>query len=182
VLVHSSNYSYIDDNRNKQLDDDENLSRYPVATVEGLGAGEVVVIGDPSIFINAMLVKPDNQAFTRNLVRGHETVLLDFSHISGVPPLIAAQLALQRSPLLQIVCGLPLVFVVAYWQRIVSIFDGVLDQFRDRRPATSGPDQEVAERLVAEQFPEWDEERVRSITEEIMGEHQQEGTDGRNRR
>ncbi|WP_436932808.1 DUF4350 domain-containing protein [Halosimplex halobium] len=180
VLAYSSNYSYVDRNLNGELDDSEVLDRRPVATIESLGAGEVVVVGDPSIFINAMIDREDNRAFVGNLVGTHATVLLDLSHTAGVPPLVAVQLALQRSALLQIVTGIGLVLAVSYWRRLLAAGRRLVDSFGGASPPDRDPDTETVEQLVAEQFPEWDRERVRHVTEEIMSKQQQGSTDDRN--
>jgi hypothetical protein len=105
VLVRSSPYAYLDENRNGTLDDDEQLTTYPVVTTEPLGDGRIVVVSDPSIFINAMLDRPDNRQFARTLLSNHETAVLDYSHVGKVPPLTAAKISIQRSPLLQALVG-----------------------------------------------------------------------------
>ena len=54
VLVSSSEFGFLDTNDNGDIDADERLGTYPVATVESVGQGRVVVVSDPSIAINAM--------------------------------------------------------------------------------------------------------------------------------
>ncbi|WP_144905880.1 DUF4350 domain-containing protein [Halobellus captivus] len=105
VLVRSSNFSYRDVDDDGELDDDEPLRSYPVATVEPLGDGDVVVVSDPSLFINAMLERPDNRAFVRALVGTHETVFLDYSNVGERPPLWVALYYLRGSPALQFLFG-----------------------------------------------------------------------------
>jgi len=101
VLVNSSSLSYLDTNRNGMLNGGEQLDSYAVVTVETIGQGRVIVVSDPSIFINAMLERPGNRQFARALLSGHETVLLDYSHGGEVPPLTAAVLTVQQSPILR---------------------------------------------------------------------------------
>ncbi|QLH76884.1 DUF4350 domain-containing protein [Halosimplex rubrum] len=179
VLAYSSNYSYLDENRNGELDDSEVLEQRAVATVESLGSGEVVLISDPSIFINAMLERDGNRAFARNLMDAHETALFDLSHTAGVPPLVAVRLALQQSILLQSVIGVSLVVAISYWQNLLTAGRRLADQFSGGSPPDHETDTEVVEQFVAEQFPEWDRDRIRHVTKEIMSKQQQKGTDDR---
>lgn len=114
VLVASSEFGYLDANRNGELDQREQLRSYPVATVERVGAGRVIAVSDPSAFVNAMLDRPGNRQFAGNVVATGDRVLLDYSHAGSQPPLSVALLHLRRSPLLQgmlvtlVVCGVSL--------------------------------------------------------------------------
>jgi hypothetical protein len=69
--------------------------------VETVGQGRVIVVSDPSLFINAMVDLPGNERFVRALLSGHETVLLDYSHTGDVPPLTAATIAVRQSQVLR---------------------------------------------------------------------------------
>ncbi|MFC7202633.1 DUF4350 domain-containing protein [Haloferax namakaokahaiae] len=105
VLARSSNFSYLDRDGDATLDENETLRSYPVVSVERLGSGEVVVVGDPSLFINSMLERSDNRAFVEALVGQHESLLVDVSHVDERPPLQVALHAIRASPLLQLVFG-----------------------------------------------------------------------------
>ncbi|SFK65091.1 protein of unknown function [Halogranum rubrum] len=117
VLVRSSEFSYLDANRNEQLDDSESLQQYPVVTTESVGDGRVVVVSDPSLFINAMLERPGNQQFTQNLFGAHERVLLDYSHAGKQPPLAVGLLTVRESPLLQVLLGALGLGAIIVWLR-----------------------------------------------------------------
>lgn len=105
VLVRSSNFSYLDTDADGELDDGEALRSYAVVTVEPVGAGDIVVVSDPSLFINSMLDRPDNRAFVEAVIAPHETVLLDYSHVEERPPLRVALYFIRRSNLLQFLVG-----------------------------------------------------------------------------
>ena len=117
VLVNSSPFAYLDTNRNSSLDGTESIRTYPVVTVEAVGEGRVVVVSDPSMFINAMLDRPGNERFVRSVFSGHETVLLDYSHRGSLPPLTAAAIAVQQSDLLRAVVGFAGIGIVALAHR-----------------------------------------------------------------
>lgn len=113
VLVRSSNFSYLDTDADGELDDGEPLRSYPVVTVEPVGAGDVIVVSDPSLFINSMLERPDNRAFVEAVIAPHDTVLLDYSHVEERPPLRIALYVIRRSPLLQFLVGAASLGVIA---------------------------------------------------------------------
>ncbi|QLD88745.1 DUF4350 domain-containing protein [Natronomonas salina] len=105
VLVASSEYSYLDRDGSASLGADETVQSYPVATVESVGQGRVIVVGDPSVFINVMQGQAGNEAFTRALVADANHTLVDVSQ-SSLPPLVAAVLTIRDSALLQVGIGL----------------------------------------------------------------------------
>ncbi|WP_136601171.1 DUF4350 domain-containing protein [Salinigranum halophilum] len=109
VVARTSGFSYLDSNRNGTLDSAEALRSYPVVTVERIGQGRVIVVSDPSLFINAMLDRGDNRAFVTGLVDTHDRVVLDYSHAPAQPPAIVALLTLRDSVVLQILSGSVLV-------------------------------------------------------------------------
>jgi len=119
VLVATSEFAYLDDDRNGEVDDDESLASYPVATTETVGAGRVVVVSDGSAFINVMADRPGNRAFATNVFNGSDTVLIDTSHGGDPPPVISALLTVRNSPPLQgVLVGLALVVVFAWHRRL----------------------------------------------------------------
>lgn len=121
VLAASSEYGYLDHNRNQELDDDETLGTYPVVTAENVGEGEVVAVSDPSIFINVMLERPGNQAFAQGLFALHDNVLFDTSHSTDVPPTAMAVISLRESAALQILLGGGLLLSIAVIHRRPSL-------------------------------------------------------------
>lgn len=117
VLVRTSDYAYRDTNRDGQLSDDEELAAYPVATVEEVSDGQVVVVGDPSIVVNAMIDEPDNAAFLRGLYTDADHVMIDLSHAEELPPLASAAIVLRETPLLQVLVGVSGIGAVALLSR-----------------------------------------------------------------
>ena len=118
VLANSSKFSYLDTNGNAGLDEEERLRARPVVTVEQVGEGRVVVVSDPSAFINAMLERSGNRRLATNVFAAHDRLLLDYSHAADQPPLAAALLTLRSSALLTALVGLVAVTVVGIWIRL----------------------------------------------------------------
>lgn len=165
VLVRSSGFAYLDTDGDEELDDDEALASSPVVTSEPVGDGTVVVVSDPSLLINAMLDREGNRRFVEWLFADREAVLLDYSHTEGVPPLVGAQLTVQRSALLQLLGGLFAVLGVAAWARGRTAAVTERFQRRFRPSAASGPGLEEAALVayVAAEHPDWEEDRVRRV-------------------
>lgn len=177
VLVRTSEYAYLGDEDDEldELDEDDELAAYPVATVEDVGDGRVIVVGDPSVTINAMLDQPDNEAFLRGLAADEERAVFDLSHAGGLPPLAAAALTLRETPLLQVVVGALSIGLVAAVSRrgVGGVGDRLPSGIRNRLPEwvarsdASGPTMSDAERraFLRRRHPEWDEARI----DRVMG-------------
>jgi hypothetical protein len=169
TLVATSGYAYLDANRNGELDEEESLDAYPVVTVERVGSGRVVAVADPSLFINAMLDRPDNRRFVANAFDVHDRVLLDYSHAERLPPLSVALVVLRRTPLLQALVGAGAVVAVVAWGR--GSFAPLVDRLRRDRPpavAASAPDAAAVTERIRRHRPERDRSRDDRGTEGVI--------------
>ena len=175
VLVRSSPFSYLDTNGNGTVDGEETLAARPVVAVEPVGQGRVVVVSDPSLFLNAMVEREGNRRFALNLFAPEERVLLDASH-STVPPLSAALLAVRASPLLGFGLAAVVLSLVGAWgagwtRHLRSLVPARLP-WRDRTGDRSSRAGEVdVEALVAHlrrRHPDWDENRVRRVAQGVL--------------
>ncbi|SDK11330.1 protein of unknown function [Halovenus aranensis] len=175
VLVRSSEFAYLVDDPDEGLDDDDELATYPVATVESLGSGTVVAVGDPSITINAMVGEPNNAAFLEQLYSGTDRVMFDLSHQGSVPPLTSVVLTIRETPLLQTLLGGIAIVTVAGVSRgqtrrlrdrlhRTTIWEQ-LRQRTGRRLATDRQTMATDERAayLRQQHPDWDEDRIERI-------------------
>ncbi len=174
VLATTSSYSYIDANRDETLDDEENMRSYPVLTVESVGDGQVIAMGDPSVFINAMLERPGNRAFAETLLGTHDRLLQDYSHAGELPPLTLAVLILRDSPLLQFLLGLSGLAVIGLVAR-----DAVPARLQTTRDRDTPQDLDRADlrAYLESQHPDWDEERVERVIRGLMSRRGQGGGD-----
>jgi hypothetical protein len=168
VLVNTSEFAYLDRNRNQRLDATEGLGTRPVATVESVGAGRVVVVSDPSVFTNAMLERPGNRQFVETLTRSHETVLIDYSHsVSRLPPLAVGVLIVRDSLPLQVglgVLGLAAIAVVARFRPLHAVSDR-FDRTPDYEPISLSVEEVLT--AVERRYGELDEARVRRVVERL---------------
>ncbi|WP_222912812.1 DUF4350 domain-containing protein [Natrinema sp. SYSU A 869] len=170
VLVSTSDFAYLGPEEDG-LDEQDDLQSYPVATVENISEGQVVVVGDPSITINAMYNEPDNSAFVRGLYTDADHVIFDRSHGTKLPPLAAAMLVIQDSPLLQLLVGTVGIGLVAILSqaRVRSILKGARSKFptrlqssgsRDRRRKRPELSNDERAEFLRSRHPEWDEEQI----------------------
>ncbi|MCX6692468.1 MAG: DUF4350 domain-containing protein [Methanoregula sp.] len=79
-LMQTSILSWIDINGDRRLNSQESVGIYPVLSFERIGNGELIVLSDPSIFINAMYSQDthdNNRDFIQRLVEQNRPVLID---------------------------------------------------------------------------------------------------------
>lgn len=183
-IINSSDVSYLVANDSDTLDDDTELQSSPVVTVESVGAGEVIVVGDPSLFINSMLDESDNRRFVTTLVSQRTHTLLDGSHTASNPPLVGVTLALRSSPVF--VAGfitiLTAVIVVVGRQNRSQILGGqwtttlwsqILSTLSQRQSAglksdSIQADPEALKARLREQHPDWDEDRLNRVIAGVL--------------
>lgn len=177
VLAASSSYGYLDRDGDEALDDAETVARYPVVTVESVGEGRVIAVGDPSLFINTMLELGDNRAFAQALVASHDRVVLDVSHAGALPPLPALVLTLRESALLQAVVGGSLLAALVGRDEIGAAGAEIAQRIGHDDPEPTPRDREAVIRGVAARNPEWDADRVERVTQAIMERRPEGETD-----
>jgi hypothetical protein len=172
VLVRSSEFAYLDTDRDGELDDNETLASRPVVVRERAANGTVYVVSDPSVFINAMLERPGNAQFARNLFADRETVLLDYSHVTGQPPLAVALLTLQESPFWQVLVGSAGIGAIVWGRRLRDVAGGLAERLRRDRPADritlSDADPEEIVAHLQRRHPDWDERRLRRVMRGVI--------------
>lgn len=114
TLVATSEFSYLTTTGTNQSNENHPFRSYPVVVSESIGNGTVIAVSDPSIFINAMQDRADNRAFTEELVTGHESVILDYSHADTQPPIRSALIRVRNSPAAQAGIGLAGLLLVGF--------------------------------------------------------------------
>ena len=184
VLVETSEYAYLGD-ETTDLEDVDTLESYPVATVEDVGDGQVVVVSDPSLIINAMIDQPDNDAFVRGLSDGTETVLIDVSKGDDLPPLIGALLTVRGSVPIQLFLGGLGVGIVITGRsqrgrsavsRARRRLERSSDHTAHRSPLTTLSPPERIE-LLRRRYPDWDDERIERVATVLNRPRVEEGQD-----
>jgi hypothetical protein len=82
VLAVSSSFSFLDLNDNQVWDEEEPTGPLPVISYHNLGEGKVLLISDPSIFINSVKGLEDNHAFIDNIAAiSTSGLIIDQSHL-----------------------------------------------------------------------------------------------------
>ncbi len=82
VLASSSSFSFLDLNGNQIREESEPTGPLPVIARHNLGSGQVIIIADPSLFINGMETLGDNAKFMQNLAAlTSADILIDHSHL-----------------------------------------------------------------------------------------------------
>jgi len=171
VLLSTAPTAYVDRNGNATLDPDESLGTVPVASVERLGSGRLVLVSDASVFTNALLERDGNEAFVTALVGNSSTVLFDQSHGGPVPPLQYGLLVLRTTPAVQFGLGLVAFGIIGFaamgGPRWVGRRIRALGGSGQPGPAVELDDSEIRAHL-ANQHPDWEQDRIRRVTEAII--------------
>lgn len=193
VLAQTSEFAYIDQNQNDQFDQRESLGRRPVLTTEDVGDGQVIVLSDSSVFVNAMLDQDGNTALARALIDDADTVILSSATPQPLPPLANALLAARYSPLLQALLLTALVGGMLVLTRGVSRNHDprpedtpTVSTETPTAPSPAGGDEADATegfiQLLTDKYPEWDREQLRrvvqaTVTDGVMNNDEITGKD-----
>ena len=82
TLALSSSFSFLDLNGNQIWDEGEPTGALPVISHHNLGSGQVILVSDPSLFINSMEAIEGNDSFIQNIAAITTTSLfIDQSHL-----------------------------------------------------------------------------------------------------
>lgn len=105
-VAYSSGFSYLDLNGDGTRDNGEPIGPFPVVAYGSVGSGRLILISDPSIFINSMLGAADNARFVSNLVGSVGPGARIFLHQTLLPVSNLTQ-AKSRLTRLRILAGHP---------------------------------------------------------------------------
>jgi len=82
TLALSSSFSFLDLNGNRIWEEGEPTGPLPVISHHSLGSGQVILVADPSLFINSMETIEGNDSFIQNIAAATATSLyMDQSHL-----------------------------------------------------------------------------------------------------
>jgi len=120
-LIQSSIMSWVDEDGDGRINDEE-MGKYPILVNETLGKGEIIVLSDPSIFINGMRRLEDkwgNDQFIRNFIDEYPDLLVDqinseTTSTSGISSYVKS---LKVTPVLKIILAAILLSLLALFIR-----------------------------------------------------------------
>jgi uncharacterized membrane protein len=122
ALAWSSNMSFLDNNKDGNLDNGETNGPFVVAADYGLGKGTIDLVSGPSLIMNAVPGTNDNSAFITYLINSNGTpdnILFDRSNMPNAP-LDTAKIALANLRKIMsepyiLLSTIALVFVIITW-------------------------------------------------------------------
>lgn len=123
-MLSSSVMSWIDLNGNRKIDDDEQLGSYEVMASDPLFGDRLIVLSDPSVFINTMTDagEPyDNRMLIHNLTAGDGPLLIDetnsrTSDAGGIGEILHV---LKTTDIVKaVLSGVLVLIVVLLWRRM----------------------------------------------------------------
>lgn len=81
TLALSSSFSFLDSDGDGARGDDEPAGPLPVISRHEIGEGQVILVADPSLFINGMDNIAENNNFIRNIAATTSALYIDQSHL-----------------------------------------------------------------------------------------------------
>lgn len=127
VVASSSAFSYLDLNSDGVRDGGDPLGPLPVVGLTTIGRGNLILVADPSVFIDAMLGAGDNGQFVQNLLASPGTdprVFLDGAHLPSsrldetkIGLAFVQQVVAEPGALAALIFILTLIFVSPWWLR-----------------------------------------------------------------
>jgi len=193
VLATTSQFAYVDANRNERFDAGESLAARPVMTREPVGNGTVVVISDSSVFINAMYDREGNQALATWLTADSDRLVVTGASVRPLPRLATLLLWLKSTPaaqavLLGVMSGSLLLvgrprYRTAVLTRVSRGGDdsGVVgtDQVTDRGPdATESAYESGLMSRLRTAHPEWEPDTLRRLVTAVTARRRQSDSTG----
>ena len=83
VVASSSTFSFVDENGDRQPGANETLQSYPVMASVRIERGLLVLVSDPSVFVNEMVDLYDNMRLFQNILRiGGGSIAFDVAHLA----------------------------------------------------------------------------------------------------
>ncbi|MFP4050577.1 MAG: DUF4350 domain-containing protein [Thermoplasmata archaeon] len=165
--MNSSEASWIDRNNNGMNDPGEERRHIPLLTMEEYGEGKLILVSDPSIFINSMREELDNRILTNNILdyasSGRNNIVFDESHreVNLVQGMVyRGQYPSETITFLILVIGLgvSLSIIVPDFKNI--IFKGIMYVLSIFVP--NEEDNDLIDELL-EENPEWDRDKLEMI-------------------
>jgi hypothetical protein len=123
VIASTTPMGWLDLNDDCVINRDEPVGSFPVMASVKYGGGEVLVIGDPDLFINSMQDTGDNHALIANVL-ATGTVYFDAAHGQVVTPLGRAIYIVKNNLVAQLLCtfgALLLVFLAYRYRGVVKL-------------------------------------------------------------
>jgi hypothetical protein len=85
-LASSSPFSFVDLNGNGRASPNETINSYPVIVDTQIGSGWLILVSDPSMFVNEMINLYDNMQLFQNLLKmGGDSLIFDVQHLERAP-------------------------------------------------------------------------------------------------
>ncbi len=161
ALANSSEASWLEDG---------NPRRHPILSIEQYGHGELILLSDPSVLINSMLDKKDNNRFMENVLDylSHERDRIIFDESQREMNLVYSLVYNYRPPsentvFLLIIIGMIVTAVVVSPLNLKKIILLPLSIFKDK-------EQEDLVEKVLKENPDWDKRKLKTIYERFSNE------------
>lgn len=155
ILATSSKYSYLDININNQWDPEEPKGNQPILAQTNIKEGTLLLLSDPSIFINSMINKSNNTQLLKNIIEG-KTVYLDLSHYK---PTIHSQVKTTIQTILNYIYTPEVKYTLATTTTIITLYT-------TRKTKKEKKKEEIDEiEEILRKHPNWDRKTLEKLRE-----------------
>jgi hypothetical protein len=174
VLMNSSEMSWLDENLNGREDLKEPKGPFPVLAIEPYGNGKIVLLSDPSLFINSMKQPLNNSVFRDNLMQyllsGRTTVIIDESHHDSSAPFYIAYLFPSQIGL-DLKAAIVLLVLVAFLIAFTNVPRVIIKKMmrlihRSREPPKEASLSDMIDGIM-EKHPSWSRRKLEQIVQKL---------------
>ena len=134
TLAFSSPFSFLDRNDSGVWEEGETTGPLPVISQHELGSGQVILVSDPSLFINSMEAIEGNDSFIRNIADTTTSLYLDQSHLSPSELHQTKNLLAQTRSLLATPPGTAGLLILALIITLKPVWHKKKEDSQERRP------------------------------------------------
>ena len=167
VLMKTSSASWLDSNENEIQDQGEVQKEFPLLTIEDYGAGQLILLSDPSIMINSMNEKLDNDILVENIMGfvsdGRADVIFDESHreVNLVFDLVYSfRYPSRELSFMMLILAIGVTAMIFVPSLKEGLFSGVVFLLHLFRKEEDRGD--IVEKVLSN-HPDWDEHKLKTI-------------------
>ncbi len=179
TILNSSKAAWLDENENGVKDENEDFEERPLITAEEYGDGELILVSDPSIFINSMQDRKDNGKLTDNILeylsRGRSAIIFDESHreMSFIYSMVYRGNVSRKVITYLLALSAGGILIMSSRSEILKILTGILKKGLAFLRGEEKEEDEIAK--VLNNHPEWDKDKLKMINERIVKAREGDG-------
>jgi hypothetical protein len=174
ILLRSSKLSWLDNNLNGKEDFYELKGPFPILVIEEYGKGEIILLSGPSLLINSMVNKLDNEQFIYHLFNylydNKKSIIIDEYHRdSFLPYQLIYELPISLEPIFKfsIIILLFLIFVFLFTSISDDINKKIIQFISKNKKSIKFVEIDTIIDKVLEKHPKWSRYKLENIVKRL---------------